>query len=85
MPNCNNCQHLQDFQSGRMIRARCPATGITFPTPGVHCKDLCTDGERIEISPDTFSCACHSPKKALIAAPKPPHSGVRVVNGRVIS
>ena len=85
MTSCTHCEHLQDLKSGRQVRARCPATGITFPAVGVHCKDLCADGERIEISPDTFSCACYSPKKALIAAPKPPHSGVRVVNGRVIS
>ncbi len=82
MTACNNCQHLEDLKSGRMVRARCPATGITFPTVGVRCKDLCADGERIEISPDTFSCACHIPR---ITPPAPvPRSGVRVINGEVM-
>lgn len=82
MTNCNNCNHLQNFKSGRMICARCPATGITFPATGVSCKDLCTDGDRAEISPDTFSCSCHLPK---VTPPAPPlRKGVRVENGRVV-
>lgn len=68
MTTCTHCEHLEDFKSGRMVSARCLATGITFPAKGVRCKDLCTDGERIEISPDTFSCACHLPKES----PAPP-------------
>lgn len=79
---CATCKFLKDFPSGRMVSARCMATGITFPTVGVRCKDLCTDGDRAEISPDTFSCACHLPKVTPPAPP--PRQGVRVENGRIV-
>ena len=79
---CATCKFLKDFPSGRMVSARCMATGITFPTVGVRCKDLCTDGDRAEISPDTFSCACHQP---WVTPPTPePRTGVRVENGRIV-
>ena len=79
---CATCNFLKDFPSGRMVSARCIATGITFPTVGVRCKDLCTDGDRVEISPGTFSCACHLPKVTPPAPP--PRQGVRVENGRIV-
>ena len=82
MPNCNHCQHLEDVNGGRVVSARCVALGLTFPAKGVSCRALGNVERRAEISPDTFSCACHLPKES----PAPlPHSGVRVVNGQIIN
>ena len=79
---CKTCQRLEDFKSGRMVGARCPATGITFPALGVKCKDLCTDGNRSEISHETFSCSCYLPK--VVPTVQTPRKGVRVENGLVL-
>ena len=80
MPNCNRCQHLAHV-GGRIVESHCNAIGIDFPARGVSCRSLGNVERRAEISPDTFSCACHLPKES----PAPlPHSGVRVVNGEVV-
>ena len=82
MSTCNDCQHIEDVHGGRIVSARCLATGITFPARGVSCKSLGNVERRAEISPDTFACKLYAPR---VTIPCPPQrNGVRVVNGEVV-
>lgn len=79
MVTCENCEHLQII-GGRLIKSRCPITGITFPAHGVSCSTL--EKGRIEISPETFCCQMakekHSSKERYTK------NIINVRNGRVV-
>ena len=80
MNACKGCQHLEHV-GGRIVSARCLATGITFPAKGVSCTDMGHRGsDRVEISPGSFDCPFFAPIVMLPRSDGP----IYVVNGEVV-